>query len=51
MKVMASPEMVKRIADIGAESSTDTPEQFARFVEKEDQAWGKIIKAIGVRPD
>ncbi len=51
MKVMASPEMVKRIADIGAESSTDTPEQFASFVEKEDLAWGKIIKAIGVRPE
>ena len=39
MKIMASPAMVKRIADIGAESSTDTPEQFAKFVEKEDQVW------------
>jgi len=51
MKVMASPAMVKRIADIGAESSTDTPEQFAKFVEKEDQVWSKIIKEIGVRPE
>ena len=51
MKVMATPEMIKRIAEIGAQSSTDTPEQFAAFVEKEDLAWGKIIKAIGVRPE
>ncbi len=51
MKIMASPAMVKRIADIGAESSTDTPEQFAKFVEKEDQVWSKIIKEIGVRPE
>ena len=51
MSVMASPAMVKRIADIGAESSTDTPEQFAKFVEKEDQVWSKIIKEIGVRPE
>ena len=51
MTVMASPAMVKRIADIGAESSTDTPEQFAKFVEKEDQVWSKIIKEIGVRPE
>lgn len=51
MKVMASPAMVKRIADIGAESSNDTPEQFAKFVEKEDQVWSKIIKEIGVRPE
>jgi tripartite-type tricarboxylate transporter receptor subunit TctC len=48
MKVMASPAMVQRIADIGAESSTDTPEQFAQFVEKEDQVWSKIIKEIKV---
>jgi tripartite-type tricarboxylate transporter receptor subunit TctC len=51
MKVMASPAMVQRIADIGAESSTDTPEQFAKFVEKEDVVWSKIIKEIGVRPE
>ena len=51
MKVMASPAMVQRIADIGAESSTDTPEQFAKFVEKEDVVWSQIIKAIGVRPE
>jgi tripartite-type tricarboxylate transporter receptor subunit TctC len=51
MKVMASPAMVQRIADIGAESSTDTPEQFAKFVEKEDAVWSKIIKEIGVRPE
>ncbi len=51
MKVMASPEMVKRIRDIGAESSTDTPEQFARFVAREDELWGKLVKQIGVRPE
>ena len=51
MKVMASPAMVKRIAEIGAQSSTDTPEQFAKFFEKEDKVWGDLVKQIGIKPE
>lgn len=50
MKVMASPAMVKRIADIGAQSSQDTPEQFAKFLIKEDKVWGDLVKQIGIKP-
>jgi tripartite-type tricarboxylate transporter receptor subunit TctC len=51
MKVMASPAMVKRIAEIGAQSSTDTPQQFAKFLEKEDKVWGNLVKQIGIKPE
>ena len=51
MKVMASPEMVKRIADIGAQSSADTPEQMAQFLIKEDKVWGDLVKVIGIQPE
>jgi tripartite-type tricarboxylate transporter receptor subunit TctC len=51
MTVMASPEMVKRIADIGAQGSKDTPEQFAQFLAKEDKVWGDLVKAIGIQPE
>ena len=51
MKVMASPEMVKRIAEIGAQSSKDSPEQFAQFLVKEDKVWGDLVKAIGIQPE
>jgi tripartite-type tricarboxylate transporter receptor subunit TctC len=51
MKVMASPAMVKRIAEIGAQGSTDTPEQFAKFFEKEDKVWGDLVKQIGIKPE
>jgi tripartite-type tricarboxylate transporter receptor subunit TctC len=51
MGVMASPEMVKRIADIGAQGSKDTPEQFAQFLAKEDKVWGDLVKAIGIQPE
>jgi len=51
MKVMASPEMVKRIAEIGAQGSNDTPEQFAQFLIKEDKVWGDLVKTIGIQPE
>ena len=50
MKIMATPEMTKRIAEIGAESSTDTPEQFAKFVASEDEQWGRLVKMLGLKP-
>ncbi len=51
MKIMASPEMVKRIHDIGAEGSTMTPPEFAAWVKKDEQTWGQLIKQIGIQPE
>lgn len=51
MSVMNSPEMVKRIAEIGGQRSQDTPEQFAQFLNKEDKVWGEIVNAIGIKPE
>ena len=51
MKIMASPEMVKRIHDIGAEGSTMTPAEFAAWVRKDEANWGNLIKQIGIRPE
>jgi len=50
LKIMATPEMAKRIEDIGAESSTYTPAQFAEFVAAEDQRWGSLIKQLDLKP-
>ena len=51
MKIMASPEMVKRIHDIGAEGSNMTPPEFAAWVKQDEQTWGLLIKQIGIRPE
>lgn len=51
MKIMASPEMVKRIHDIGAEGSNMTPPEFAKWVQKDEETWGKLIKQIGIKPE
>ena len=50
MKIMASPEMVKRIHDIGAESSRMTPPEFQKWFQKDEQTWGQLIKQIGIQP-
>ena len=39
------------IIDIGAARLADTPEQFAKFVEKEDKVWGDLVKQIGIKPE
>jgi len=51
VKIMATPEMAKRIEEIGAESSTFTPEQFAEFVAAEDEQWGRLINLLELKPE
>jgi tripartite-type tricarboxylate transporter receptor subunit TctC len=51
VKIMNGPIMQKRLTDIGAETFTDNPEQFAKFIAKEDQFWGKLIKSLNIKPE
>jgi tripartite-type tricarboxylate transporter receptor subunit TctC len=41
---LKSPEAVERFAQIGAEPSTTTPEQFAEYIRAEGVRWGKVIR-------
>jgi len=43
-KAMASPDLVKRFVDLGAEPMASSPEEFGAFVKSEYQHWGKLIK-------
>ena len=51
VKIMNSPAMLKKLNDIGAETSTDNPEQFAKFIAKENQFWGKVIQSLNLKPE
>ena len=51
VKIMNGPIMQKRLIEIGAETFTDNPEQFAKFIIKEDQFWGKLIKSLNIKPE
>jgi len=49
--VLKNPEVVKRWQDIGAESSTMTPEEYTTFVKTELEKATAAVKASGAKPE
>ncbi len=48
-KVLADPEVIKRLNENGAEVVTSkSPEEFATFMREENDKWGKVVKDVGV---
>ncbi len=50
-KVLAQPDVKKKIAEQGGEVVIETPEQFAAFIKAETAKWGKVVKESGARAD
>jgi tripartite-type tricarboxylate transporter receptor subunit TctC len=48
---LAEPEPKARLADLGVEPMPMTPAQFAIFIASENDKWGKVIRAAGIRLD
>ena len=51
VKVMQSPDVKKRFADLSAEVSTTTPEEFAAYIQQQTDLWGKVIRTANIRAD
>jgi tripartite-type tricarboxylate transporter receptor subunit TctC len=51
VKVLADPEVKKKLAEQGAEPYGEKPEQFAEFIRKESAKWGQVVKAAGATVD
>jgi len=51
VKVLAQPDIKKKINEQGAETAGETPEQFAAFIQKESVKWGKVVKESGASAD
>jgi tripartite-type tricarboxylate transporter receptor subunit TctC len=51
VRIIAIPEVKQRIAGLGADPMTSTPEEFGAFIAAEIKKWGKVIKDAGVRID
>jgi tripartite-type tricarboxylate transporter receptor subunit TctC len=51
VKIVSTADMRQRLAALGAEPVTLSPEQFALTVRKEIAKWAKVIKDSGARPD
>ncbi|HEX7892400.1 MAG TPA: tripartite tricarboxylate transporter substrate binding protein [Ramlibacter sp.] len=51
VKVLADPEVKKKLAEQGAEPYGEKPEQFAEFIRKESAKWSQVVKASGASVD
>jgi tripartite-type tricarboxylate transporter receptor subunit TctC len=48
-KVMKEPDMVKRLAEVGAEPGTLSGDAFGAFLRTEVDKWGQVVKAAGAK--
>jgi tripartite-type tricarboxylate transporter receptor subunit TctC len=49
VKAMVSPDVRERLATLGFEPVTDTPEQFAAWIESEIAKWARVIRAANIK--
>ncbi len=50
-KVMRQPEVIKQLADRGAEAVTSTPAEFGSFIASEITRWATVVKESGAKAD
>ena len=51
VKLLAQPDVKKKINEQGAGVHSETPEQFAAFIQAESVKWGKVVKESGASLD
>ena len=49
IKILNTPEMTERLAVQGAEVSTNTPEQFSKFIRDEKSRWAQVVKTANLK--
>jgi tripartite-type tricarboxylate transporter receptor subunit TctC len=47
-QVVAKPDVKKRLADLGFDAFSGTPEAFGQFVSEQRDLWGKLIRDAGI---
>jgi len=50
-RVLADPEVKQKTVALGAETSGNTPEQFAKFIRDDQAKWSGIMRAKGIAPE
>ena len=48
VRIMALPDVNKRMTELGADVIANTPQQFAAFIKNEVTRWGKVIKDANI---
>ena len=49
-EIVAKPEVRQRLAGLGFDAFSGSPESFAGFVEEQLALWGSLIKGAGIEP-
>jgi tripartite-type tricarboxylate transporter receptor subunit TctC len=47
-KVLASPDIQKRLADLGVDARASTPEELRKFFAAETQRWSKVVESAKI---
>ena len=47
-KVLASPDIQKRLSELGVEARASTPEELRKFFAAETQRWGKVVETAKI---
>src|SRR5262249_48942838 len=50
-KVLASPDVIARIHELGSEPGTASAKDFAAFMHKETTKWADVIRTSGAKAD
>ncbi len=48
---LANPGMKARIVDLGGDALVLSPADFGRLIADETEKWGKVIRAVNIRPE
>jgi tripartite-type tricarboxylate transporter receptor subunit TctC len=51
VKGMQQPDLKQRLASLGADPLTSTPEEFSTYLRSEIDKWAKVVKASGMKVD
>ena len=49
VKVLGTPEVIALLDKQGVEPQPGTPDELARYIEREYQTWGKVVKEAGIK--
>ena len=50
-KVLTTPELKKRLEDLGAEFVPNTPVEYAKFLREDLEKWRRVVKAAGLKAE
>ena len=50
-KVLGTPDLKKRLDDLGLDYEPNTPEDFARFVRAEWDKWRRVVQSAGIKDE